>query len=375
MSNCKGLLLSLLLLLGGVVQIACGGGGGGGNSNGSTALTALAYSANPAVYTKDVAISANTPTVTGGAATSFVVSPALPAGLRMDATSGVISGTPTTVSAAAEYIVTATITGESKTASVNITVNAATVPTGDCPVATPTEIFTDSDMPVTNKLQTFDLTTPWGYTKSENFERKYPLVVNGRWGEGPKFVEGVRKKYPSFYLSFGNSPSDSEGVLLANLIDEAIKANCRIDTNRIYLTGFSEGGSGSFKLVRGMLTKGKLFAGIIRVAGMSEWVLADEAVEKTSIWYHIGLTDTQLRIDGARTTYTNLKNHASNATAVETMTTDGITGLSRTTKTLTKNGIEIVKMSEYPLMGHVAGPCYNDPAIFDWLFSQSLSCR
>lgn len=250
-----------------------------------------------------------------------------------------------------------------------------TVPTGNCPVATPAESFTSADAPTTNKLQTWDLTTPWGYGKPENASRKYPLVVNGCWGEGPHFGEAVRQKYPSFFLDFNNYSTESDGATLADLIDAALQANYRIDANRIYLTGFSQGGSGSFKIVRGMLTKGKLFAGIVRVAGQSESVLAEGAVAKTSLWYHIGLNDSAERIAVARATYANFKGHAANGTAIESTTTDTLTGYSRTTKTLTKNGLEIMKMSEYEGLGHYPGPCYQDPALFDWLFGQSLACR
>ncbi len=250
-----------------------------------------------------------------------------------------------------------------------------TAQTGDGQVFTPKETFTDSDKPDTIKLQTLKLTTPWGYNKTENAERKYPLVVNGNWGEGNLFREDVRKKYPSFYLDFNHHTTESDGATLATLIDEAIRTNYRIDTNRIYLTGFSAGGSGSFKIVRGMLSKGKLFAGIVRVAGQSESLLADEAVKKTSLWYHIGLKDLTERIDVARATYMNLKGKTANATAVESITTDNVTGYTRSTKTLTKNGIEIIKMSEYEGLGHEPGPCYKDPALFDWLFSQSLAHR
>jgi subtilisin-like proprotein convertase family protein len=87
------------------------------------APSALSYSSNPATYTKGTAITANTPTNTGGAVVSYAVLPALPAGLTLNTSTGVISGTPTTPTAAANYTITATNTGGSTTASVSIAVN------------------------------------------------------------------------------------------------------------------------------------------------------------------------------------------------------------------------------------------------------------
>jgi hypothetical protein len=86
------------------------------------APSSLGYSGNPATYTKDTAITNNTPTSSGGAVVSYAVSPALPAGLTLNTSTGVISGTPTAVTAAATYTVTATNSGGSTTASVSIEV-------------------------------------------------------------------------------------------------------------------------------------------------------------------------------------------------------------------------------------------------------------
>ena len=61
--------------------------------------TGLHYLTNPATYAVGVAIPANLPAASGGAATSFSVSPALPAGLGLDAATGVISGTPSAATA------------------------------------------------------------------------------------------------------------------------------------------------------------------------------------------------------------------------------------------------------------------------------------
>ncbi|CAN5478573.1 hypothetical protein BH11BAC3_BH11BAC3_00270 [soil metagenome] len=106
------------------------------NSCGSTtkALTivvittpSITYSTNPAVYCAGVAIAANNPTNTGGPATSYSVSPALPAGLALSTSTGIITGTPTTTAgiAAANYTVTATNTCGSTTVAVNITISPA----------------------------------------------------------------------------------------------------------------------------------------------------------------------------------------------------------------------------------------------------------
>ena len=103
-----------------LVAIAPGCGGGGSAAPVAPAVPAptnLAYATNPAVYEKGTAIPANSPTVSGGAATSYSVSPALPAGLALNPTSGVISGTPTAVSSPLSYVVRASNAGGSATAN------------------------------------------------------------------------------------------------------------------------------------------------------------------------------------------------------------------------------------------------------------------
>ena len=84
--------------------------------------SALSYT-TPNVYTNGTAISNLSPTVSGGTVTSYTVNPSLPAGLAINATSGVISGTPSAVTAQRTYVVTATNTGGFTTANVVITVN------------------------------------------------------------------------------------------------------------------------------------------------------------------------------------------------------------------------------------------------------------
>ena len=84
------------------------------------APTALSYS-TPQLFTKNSAITALNPTVTG-TVSSYSVSPALPSGLSLHTTTGVISGTPTAVTASASYTVTATNVTGSTTFSITIQV-------------------------------------------------------------------------------------------------------------------------------------------------------------------------------------------------------------------------------------------------------------
>jgi len=78
-----------------------------------------------AVYVVGAAIAPNDPTSTGGAVASYGVSPALPAGLSLSTTTGIISGTPSATAATTTYTVTATNSGGSTTTTLSITVNAA----------------------------------------------------------------------------------------------------------------------------------------------------------------------------------------------------------------------------------------------------------
>jgi len=114
-------LLAIVLGLG--VLVCCGAHDGTDADGGVDPPRGLTYSANPAVYVTGVAIEPNTPTSSGGTVVAYAVAPALPAGLSLDSISGALTGTPTTLAVAADYVVTAMNSGGSATASLSITVN------------------------------------------------------------------------------------------------------------------------------------------------------------------------------------------------------------------------------------------------------------
>lgn len=73
-----------------------------------TAMSGLTYTLTSATYCTGSAITANAVTaITGGGTIAYSVSPALPAGLALNTSTGEITGTPTTATASATYTVTA----------------------------------------------------------------------------------------------------------------------------------------------------------------------------------------------------------------------------------------------------------------------------
>ena len=119
-SKCFGLFIS------GILFLLCGCGGGSNPTPPSPPSPSnLTYVTSTADYIKGTPIAANSPTSTGGAVGSYGISPALPAGLTLSASTGVITGTPTAVTATASYTVTASNSAGSATTSLSITVNDA----------------------------------------------------------------------------------------------------------------------------------------------------------------------------------------------------------------------------------------------------------
>ena len=119
--NSMRIIHTLALALIAVSLVLCGCGG----SNVSTLQPpwGLSYTAGTATYTMGTAIIANNPTSNGGAVTGYSVSPALPAGLSLSTSTGVVSGTPTALMAKARYTVTASNAAGSSAATLAITVN------------------------------------------------------------------------------------------------------------------------------------------------------------------------------------------------------------------------------------------------------------
>jgi hypothetical protein len=88
----------------------------------------LSYRDSSIIYVTDAAITPNTPIASGGEITQYSVSPALPAGLGLDPQTGIITGTPTTVTPPAVYTVTGSNSADSVDAQLEIEVQAQVMP-------------------------------------------------------------------------------------------------------------------------------------------------------------------------------------------------------------------------------------------------------
>jgi len=102
-------------------SLGCNGG-----SRGTKTPTNLQYAQPTIAAVQGIAIATDMPAVTGTVA-GFTVSPALPAGLSLNPSTGAISGTPTAVTSSATYAVTASNSAGSATTTLTISV-APTAP-------------------------------------------------------------------------------------------------------------------------------------------------------------------------------------------------------------------------------------------------------
>ena len=135
----------------------------------------LAYSSNPAYYTINTAIPNNIPALSGGVATSYSVSPALPAGLTLNPSTGVISGTPTAAAALTQY----TVNAANASGVTSVTLSLAVTAGSTAPGATATGgtlTCANTSVVLTGSSPTAGVTYSWTGPNSFTSASQNPVV-------------------------------------------------------------------------------------------------------------------------------------------------------------------------------------------------------
>jgi predicted peptidase len=255
-----------------------------------------------------------------------------------------------------------------------------------------------------NVKEDFFIIKPLDYDTAENTDKKYPLLIYLHGASQTKYMKNLyymglgyydppdfkdqyqseiaykfRKRYSCFiFLPQESGTLWNTDKLIKQI--ELLKRTYRIASDRMYLHGFSMGGSATYTLANAYYSYNKtLFACIVRLTGsLKDPYLDKNIINKTAIWLHAGLKDND-DLKSILDAYDFLK--ISNKAAVETSSKVSIMDILKKkhtaeTCTLTINGREIVKKTLYKDDGHyITEFPFNDPDhidIMEWIFSQSI---
>jgi predicted peptidase len=173
-----------------------------------------------------------------------------------------------------------------------------------------------------------------------------PLSIVKRWGP-PRFIDHG-DNYPFIIISpqcpgDASWPQPKEQALLLALLDH-IEKDYRVDTNRVYLTGLSMGGFGSWRLAADHPER---FAAVVPISGGGNVEDADR-LKDLPIWVWHGTADPTVPFRRSEE-------------MVEAIKKAGGTQIRFTT------------------LEHIGHNCweaaYASPALYQWMLKQTLSSR
>jgi predicted peptidase len=182
-------------------------------------------------------------------------------------------------------------------------------------------------------------------------EKRFPLLIY-QHGSGNPTLEGVKYGGPAGNVAVPGEAEKWQFITVSPLggwtpqqllrfIDE-LEKRYKIDLDRIYLTGFSAGGSWAWFTA---MAAPKRFAAVVPLAGVSAISEAERLVD-LSLWAHVGAEDSPVIVDFNKKM----------AEAVE------------------KQGGKKIKLSVYPNVGHdVTSTVYSNPEFYRWLLEQRRS--
>jgi predicted esterase len=179
-----------------------------------------------------------------------------------------------------------------------------------------------------------------------------------------------QQKHPCFVVSpqcpvSFNWTTESVKFSVSEIMDSLI-SNYNIDTNRIYITGLSLGGNGTWDY---LISNPDLYAAAIPVCGWHDSSLV-KSIKHIPIWNHHGASDPTVNVTNARqmiSAYENL-----NLPVVYTNCNEFICNTMSAEKKyrLISDEVDYI-YSEYNGVGHNAWDyAYTDTSVLEWLLSK-----
>jgi predicted esterase len=174
---------------------------------------------------------------------------------------------------------------------------------------------------------------PRRFINTEN-QAKYPCYILAP--QCPK--SDAWSSFPEYPASAKSSARPTNAMRLAIELIERTISDCNIDKNRVYVTGLSLGGEGTFDIVS---RRPDLFAAAVPVCGIADVEKAD-SMKSVPFWVFHGDSDNINPVKYSR---------------------DIVEALKKTDAT--------PKYTEYKGAGHdVWGKAYGEPELLSWMFAQ-----
>jgi predicted peptidase len=188
---------------------------------------------------------------------------------------------------------------------------------------------------------------PQGYESREQWPLMLFLHGSGERGSdlervkrhGPPKLIAAGRQYPFIVVSPQSPQSGGWEPDLLNLLLDDLQKTYRVDENRVYLTGLSMGGAGTWRLAA---SNPHRFAAIAPVCGRSN-LEAAASLAHLPIWIFHGADDPTVPLSESEQMYAALK----------------------------AAGAQHVGMTIYPDTPHDSWTAtYDNPQIYDWLLKQ-----
>lgn len=206
---------------------------------------------------------------------------------------------------------------------------------------------------------------------------EYMTTVGNAFRAAKRCIVVVPQQTSSAVYSNATTPVNWIASGLYELMTHCIET-WHVDTNRLYVHGFSMGGNGGRPFANYAATQGRPLAALLTFDGGYYPDLDAATLAKTSIWGHVGLSDSAGSINCTRAMYQDAVDYFTSAAA----SSETRSIFSRTQEayrdealvSLTQGGLIVARKSEWTNVDHyVYQWAMDDDDILDWTFDQSVS--